>query len=1022
MDIVKADFEPNQKQKECINTLDGPVMVLAGPGTGKTFTIIRRIKHMLNTGIQPQTILCLTYSEAAANEMKSRLVKEIGTIASAVCVNTYHAFCNEIIRQYPAEFELLDGTGLIDEITKRALMEETLIEVNPQIYRTKWGDANYFIPELLKSVDEIKSNQVTKEEYFNTLNTHPLWQGKMDSLQAEYIEREQKGKLVKTFLNSYESHKRKIGKAKETWEIYEKYNTKLKQNNFIDFNDMINLVLDVFESNEDFLKKVAAQFNYFLVDEYQDTNYSQNKIVFQLSHGSNSRNIFVVGDDDQIIYEFQGAKTDTLEKFLILYPDTKVICLNENNRSTQNILDFSYEIISRDKTRLEFNTNFSKYNISKVLTAKNQKIIPLNSKIQLHGFADIKQENNFIVDSIEKLIQSDKLPLNNDNEKDLSKIAILTRENNELLNFAELLESKNIQYQIKESKSIFDIKSSLVLYFYLKALVNHEFYADKLFGLLLTKPFEFSNEDYNYLLIQNRINHKDLITNIKLSKDNHTWASPDKVNNFINTFEQLIKLKSSMNITELIINVINKTGILNYFLEEEINRSENIYAIKKITDEAKAFMYLNRGCWLGDFLDHLDSAFKSNIPIVIDKDDYTQNAVQLVTLHGSKGREFEFVFMPNLISKKWEGKRVNNTMTLPIDKNNKDVDEETARKSEQLRLLFVGVTRAKHTLIMSYSNSIEGRPQELTSYLSEVIKNENLVETYNHEMNKNDFINEIAKSITKKSFNYSAAFTDEIKARLEKFIISPSTLNSYISCPRSFLYSKVLEIPVLDKETETAHYGSAIHATLKWSVQYAQEKDRYPDINLFKESFVKNLSNEKFQTQQKREEYEKRGLNCIEKYYPHMIQTPHERIFATEYSFNYVPFDKYFIKGFIDRIEKNQDSTFEVYDYKTGSAKSKTQIADGKDYENYLNQLRFYKYAFELQNKNAKVTRAGLIFVEEPDCNFYIKLTEDDNEIIKEKIKYVYDNISQLNFDPPRPEERNCEYCDYKHLCKLNEM
>ena len=323
MNDLKPVINPNTKQMECIRTVNGPVMVLAGPGTGKTFTIIQRIKYMLKECIKPTSILCLTYSEAAANEMKARLVKEIGTIASAVTINTYHAFCNDIIKQYPNEFELLDGVSLVDEITKQSIMKETLEEVKPEVYRTKWGDAFYFIPELLKVVDEIKSNQVTKEEYFNTLKTHPAWQGKMDELIAEYNQREQKGKLVKTFLNNFESHKKKMAKAKEAWDIYEKYDIKLKQKNFIDFNDMINMVLEVFDSNEDFLKKVSSKYQYFLVDEYQDTNYSQNSIVFKLAEGANSENIFVVGDDDQIIYEFQGAKTDTLEKFLIKYPHTK---------------------------------------------------------------------------------------------------------------------------------------------------------------------------------------------------------------------------------------------------------------------------------------------------------------------------------------------------------------------------------------------------------------------------------------------------------------------------------------------------------------------------------------------------------------------------------------------------------------------------------------------------------------------------------------------------------------------------
>ena len=185
MNAAKPQITPNIKQTECINTVEGSVMVLAGPGTGKTFTIIQRIKHMLETGIEPASILCLTYSAAAANEMKARLVKEIGTIASSVTVNTYHAFANEIIKQYPNEFELLDGVGLVDEITKRTIMAEVLDEVKPDFYRTKWGDAYYFIPDHIKSVDEIKFNRVTKEEYFHTLKTHPEWQGKMELLDIE---------------------------------------------------------------------------------------------------------------------------------------------------------------------------------------------------------------------------------------------------------------------------------------------------------------------------------------------------------------------------------------------------------------------------------------------------------------------------------------------------------------------------------------------------------------------------------------------------------------------------------------------------------------------------------------------------------------------------------------------------------------------------------------------------------------------------------------------------------------------
>lgn len=1015
---------PNEKQMECIKTLDGPVMVLAGPGTGKTFTIIQRIKYMLEQGIPPEVILCLTFSEAAANEMKARLVKEIGTIASAVVIHTYHAFCNEIIRQFPAQFELLDGVGLIDDITKRNLMKECLDEFNPEFYRTKWGDAYYYIGELLSAVDEIKKNQAKKDDYFNTLNTSNFWQGKLDELYEDKLDQEEKEKKgvrnrLKTVLNNIEAHERKMGKAKEAWAIYELYDLRLKQNNFIDFNDMINLVLETFDKNDELLKKVAKSFKYFLVDEYQDTNFAQNQIVFKLAEGANNQNIFVVGDDDQIIYGFQGAQTDNLEKFLGRYPETKVICLNENNRSTQTILDVSYELISQDKTRLELNPEFKSYNILKKLTAKNENINSKDKKVQIHGFGDVKQENNYIVEDIERLISSESAPKNDAGEVDLSQIAILTRKNGELETFADLLKAKNIPYQIKTSKSIFELKPSIITYFYLKALENNEFYSDKLFGLLLAKPFDFAREDYNFLLAQNRLNHKDFISNIRLNLQ-RDWADKEKVSNFIETYDELQEVKASESLKNTIVEIINKTGILEYFLNARINKIENIFAIKRIVDEASSFTNIRISATIQDFIAHLDMAYADNIMITIDKDDYVQNAIQLLTMHGSKGREFEHVYISNLLAKNWEKQRTPNSIDLPIEKTVFPGSEEDMKKAEQLRLLFVGVTRAKHSLCLTFSNIIDGKGQELTNYISSIAEREDLFERFNHELSDEEYSIEVVKSLTIAQFNHKEAFVEEIKARLKDFVLSPSSLNSYLNCPRSFLYSNIISIPVMEDDWEAANYGNAVHKTLEWATKEASEKGSYPTTDAFNTEFIKKLGNQKFVSQAKRSEYEKRGLNSLGSYYPNFAQTSTDRIFDTEYRLDFVPVDNYFIKGFIDRIETNNDCTYSLYDYKTGSAKSKSQIADGKDYENYLNQLRFYKFAFEIQNVGAKVSQVGLIFVEEHEKSFFTTLTEEDNQNIKEKIISTYENINALNFEPIECNENKCKFCGYKQLCRLD--
>ena len=758
-----------------------------------------------------------------------------------------------------------------------------------------------------------------------------------------------------------------------------------------------------------------------MIDEYQDTNYSENNIVFKLAQGAGHNNIFVVGDDDQIIYEFQGAKTDTLQKFLIKYPQTKVICLNENNRSTQNILDFSYKLISQDSSRLEFNKDFSNYKISKKLTAKNPKIIPLNEKIQIHGFSDIKQENNFIISDIKKQINSDDFPLNDNREKDLSKVAVLTRDNDELTTFAKLLEAENIQYQVKVNKNIFDIRSSILVYFYLQTLENYVMYADKMFALLLAKPFEFNPVDYNFLLERNRYNHKDLITNITENLKTHNWENPDKVKNFIDTFNYLKDLKSSENIKNLIIETINRTGILEYFVHCDVNKTDNIYAIKKIVDEAQGLIDKNPMVTLTDFIEHIKMSFESAIPITIDKEEYTQNAVQLLTIHGSKGREFDYVYIPNLISKKWENRSISDKKRLPVNLPDELVDPAAAKKSEHLRLLFVAITRAKHYLMLSCSNVIDGASQEMTSYISDIIdEKDNLVETYKHEYSNEEYLKELTSSVTRIGFDYKKAFEGELRARIKEFVLSPSSLNSYLNCPREFLYSNLLKIPVFELSSQVLSYGLAFHKAMELTIKQAKETGSYPSKVQVYENFKKGLSLQKLDSVEKRNELQARGEKSIDELYFKFTEISVSRIFATEFNINLVPFGKHFLKGFVDRIEINSDGTYELYDYKTNSAKSKSSISDGGKYENYLNQLRFYKYAFEKMYPDRKVSRAGLIFVEDYSKNYYTNLTEEDNKIIEEKISYAYKNIEDLNFNPAEKSEKTCQYCAFKEFCELD--
>ena len=275
---------PNSKQQECIDHIDGKYLVLAGPGTGKTFTMIQRIKNMIEKGINPEKILCLTFSDAATNEVKTRLEKELGKLDVSVNVYTYHGFCNEIILENAIDFELSDNIKVIPDAVSISLIKECIDEIDSKVYRTKRNDPYYFIKEIRDNIKEIKANRLTKEKFFNNIETNPDWEPKLVELQKKLAELNENNKKVpKKLLNDIDAIEKKITKVKEIWKFYELYKSKMEEQRYFDFSDMINLVLEKFETDSAFLSKIANKYEYILVDEYQDTNKNQNEIVFNLT-------------------------------------------------------------------------------------------------------------------------------------------------------------------------------------------------------------------------------------------------------------------------------------------------------------------------------------------------------------------------------------------------------------------------------------------------------------------------------------------------------------------------------------------------------------------------------------------------------------------------------------------------------------------------------------------------------------------------------------------------------------------
>lgn len=1017
---AKNIIKPNSKQQQAIDILNGQVMLLAGPGTGKTFTVIHRIEKMLADGVEPSSILCLTFSDAAASEMRQRLIKKMGVVASAVDIYTYHSFCNDLIKTYPDKFEMTSGVKLITDAEKISIMKECIDDANLEFFVPSRADRYFFTKNFISYVEKLKTQRVSKDEYMACIDTNPMLMPRYKELESEIYEREQAGNTKnKIRYNELEKIKTNIEKAKELWTLFELYSTKMINKNLIDFSDMINLVLTSFEEDSQFLSEVSNKYKYFLVDEYQDTNDLQNQIIFNLLDGNDEKNIFVVGDDDQIIYGFQGAKSDNIENFLTKYPNTTVICLEENNRSTQTILDFSNLIVNQDENRLENNLYFKeKYNISKKLTAKNPKIIVKDKKIKRIQFGEILQEFNYIVDDIKTLIESDFAPKTDEDKIDYSQIAIISKKRAELQTFAELLKSKNIPFQIDEGKSIFAIRSTILIYFYIKAMNNYLTSSDKLFGLLLSEPFKIDQQDYNKILEEKRLWKKDESSDfITLMRNLNGWKNPEKITKFLETFDYLQDYASSNNLRNTVVEIINRTGLLTYFYKSGKNRSENLAGIRKIISEATDFQNSDSTKNLSDFVKYLDDCFENEIDINLDKDSVVQNAVQLMTYHGSKGREFEYVYLPNLISSNWEDFRMPGEYKL-ITEDVPDKDAAQAKKdSELLKLLFVGITRAKHTLTISFADSNNGKAQQITKYLEPTANYD--FDSEQFECSADDLTTEFYRSVSSDVFDNQKAFKNEIEERVKSVVLSPSRLNDYLSCPRKFFYVKVLGIDVEEADWDGANFGTLIHSLLERAVKVAKES-AYPTLEEILEKFRLGMDGMKFSSEAKKEKYFKQGQKLLTNYYPYFSQIPISRITDIEFSFYGVDIDGDFITGKIDRIEKNSDGTFELYDYKTGNYSSEKKIAPNEEKQNYFNQLCFYKYAYEKLTGN-KVSKVGIIYVENHEKSVDKYLTDDDMKYIETLIKDTYQNIKALKFNPIKEDKQGvCKNCVYKQLCKLD--
>jgi DNA helicase-2/ATP-dependent DNA helicase PcrA len=1016
----------NEKQKLAVDTIEGPVMVIAGPGTGKTQILASRIgKILLETDVYPGNVLCLTYTDAGVVAMRKRLLEFIGPDAYKVNIYTFHAFCNEVIQE---NLSLFEKTALdpISDLERIELFKQ-LIDSFPKNHPLKryLGDV-YFEINNLQRLFSIMKQEGWSPSFINQ---------KIDEYIADLVNRDEfiYKRKYKEF-NPGDLKKEKIEEEKEKMERlraavneFDRFQQMMRQRNRYDFDDMITWVIKAFEENKNLLANYQERFLYILVDEYQDTSGTQNKIVELLINYWEKPNVFVVGDDDQSIYRFQGANVENMLAFTENYKNDllKVVLVN-NYRSTQPILDISKTLIEKNNERLIKKME----DLSKDLVSSNTSISHVTRNPVIKSYDTQRQEMIDITLQIEKLLAQGVLP---------KEIGVIYKENkygNELIQYLKL---RKIPYYSKRSLNILEIPLAQKIILLLKYLAcEHDipYSGDELlFEILHFDWFHIPSIEIAKLTIEaSNKKYDDATFSLRRLLHDKAMAPPkdlfsqglnEELKNASVVLEQLISDVPNITLQMLFESIIRKAGILNYIMQSH----EKIWLLQVLTglfDFIKTETARNPFLKLKELVNIIELMEKEELRLPLTEICGNEKGVNLMTAHGSKGLEFEYIFFAGCNSSFWEKKRKPyNGYKLPdtIFSSKLDhTDEEELR-----RLFYVALTRAKLHLIISYCcYKNDGKELEPSMFIEEILDRHDLQaekvfidENVLAEFNALSFGEQVAPQIEE----IEKEFVDRL---LEKFVMNVTALNNYLKCPLEFYFKNLIRIP--SPKNEATEFGSSIHYALEQLFRKMQNNnEQFPS----KEEFIKDF--EWYMTRHResftKEQFERRmeyGHDVLSNYYDKYINN-WSKIVTTERNIRNIVVNGIPLKGKLDKLEFDGKSV-NVVDYKTGDpdkARNKLLSPSDKDQNggDYWRQAVFYKILVDnYEQKGWKVVSTEFDFIEPDKKKVYKKekiyITPQDINTVTEQIKTVWNKIRDHNFYVGCGKE-DCHWCNFVKTNKL---
>lgn len=891
----------NAAQKQAVFHVDGPALVVAGAGTGKTAVISMRIAHLLlSEKIPAESILALTFTEKAATEMQDRVERLLpyGYVDSDIL--TFHALGDKILREFGFELGLPSDFVVMSGFQQSIVMRQVLDGVELSYYK-KPSDPFSFSDALLQAISRLKDENISAEDFAVFAKSQSK---KEDPVEA--------------------------GRIRDLSDIYTAYQSSCLARGMIDHGDQIMLVIAILEGFPKILSYLQAKYRYILVDEYQDTNFSQSYLLKLLS--KKHQNIMVVGDDDQSIYGFRGAAISNILSFTRDFPGAVQIVLNNNYRSSQKILDASYKLIQNNNPyRLEIENK-----INKKLTG--DKKIP--SDVVVTTADTLPVEMNNLAEQILMYNQEKKIPF--------SEIAVLLRTNRQAIDVANALQKHSIPYVVSESQNLFDQAEIKVLINFIHILSDPSASA-ALYGLLASDLYQIPLDQIAHYSARANRTHQHLEAYLLEQKD-----IPSSISLVLTTIAGFRASAQAGNAGMVVYDFLKASGYLDRLVKLAEKDPVPVIQIQNITQFfslVKDFERANNDPHIYALWGYLVGMRETGADIKIQVSPLDSDSVSIMTIHKAKGLEFSAVCVVDLTELTFPAKNMSDKIKLPdglLLESDKDVPWHIF---EERRLFYVAITRAKQYLYLSSSFDHGGKRLKKPSRFIEETTG------MGYELPKNQ------KSVDLNALKNFEKLPVSPKDPLSRFISSDGWLHmttgqvaDYLYSPKEFWYFHVLSLP--KGPFHSLIYGSAIHAAIEtYYLARLQRKDI--DINELYKVYENSWSSEGFVSLQHEKDQLERGKTVLRSFYDRE-QNKDDIPEHIEKEFQ-LKIDQLKIKitGRYDAVF-DRKGKIEVRDFKTGAVDTQ-KVAEKKLKDSI--QMRIYAMAWE-KTHQSPVDSMSLYFVE----------------------------------------------------------